>query len=206
MRYTIINENTLELTTDADYAAAAAALAEAGLKDAKVYVVPYDTLKDAEAAGYDGARVCGLVFAAQVKPEPEPAQVKPEPETLDARIARIVARPTPEVDRELLADAHALACSDDAFRKIADAHYVGQGLTVELPLGKYEHLSRGRGWARKGRGDRVAWGERTRDGYTVGPGRWTVGSTDGFSRKSSVDWWVEHVQVGAQTWTLAFKG
>ena len=215
MRYTIINENTLELTTDADYAAAAAALAEAGLKDAKVYVVPYDTLKDAETAGYDGARVCGLVFAAQgAEPEPAPAQVKPEPEpepepareTLDERIARIVARPTLEGERELLADAHALECSDEVFKQIADAHHVGQGLTVELPLGKYEHLSRGRGWARKGRGDRVAWGERTRDGYTVGPGRWTVGSTDGFSRKSSVDWWVEHVQVGAQTWTLAFKG
>lgn len=83
---------------------------------------------------------------------------------------------------------------------------MGQGLTVELPAGKYEHLSRGRGWARKGRGDRVEWGDRVRDGYRVGPGRWTVGSTDGFARKSSTDWDVEHVQVGTQTWTLAFRG
>ena len=217
MRYTIINENTLELTTDADYDAARAALAEAGFTDAKVYAVPYDTLEDAEAAGFDGAVVCGLVFATQGASAPEPARetlderiarivARPTRETLDERIARIVARPTPEGERELLADAHALECSDEAFRKIADAHYVGQGPTVELPLGKFERLSRGRGWARKGQGDRVAWGERTRDGYTVGPGRWTVGSTDGFSRKSSVDWWVEHVQVGTQTWTLAFKG
>lgn len=72
-----------------------------------------------------------------------------------------------------------------------------------LPAHRYENLSRGRGWARKGRGDDAEWGDRTDNGYRVGPGRWIVGSNDGFSRKGETTWNVRHVTVGAETWTLA---
>lgn len=75
--------------------------------------------------------------------------------------------------------------------------------TICLPPHRYEGLSRGRGWARKGRGANAEWGERTDGGYRVGPGRWTVGGNDGFSRKGEVIWTVEHIRVGEETWTVA---
>jgi hypothetical protein len=86
---------------------------------------------------------------------------------------------------------------------IRDARRVSQRSTILLPEGKYEHCSRGRGWARLGRGRDVSWGDREEGGYRVGPGRWSVGSTDGFQRKSETTWEVEHIDVGGQTWTVA---
>jgi hypothetical protein len=42
--------------------------------------------------------------------------------------------------------------------------------TIVLPAHRYEGLSRGRGWARMGRGTGVTWGERVDGGYRVGRG------------------------------------
>jgi len=78
------------------------------------------------------------------------------------------------------------------------------GPTILLPAGRYEGLSRGKGWARQGRGDSATWGEREDAGYRVGPGKWTVGSNDGFNRKEQTDWLVKHLKVGDKVWTLAF--
>lgn len=72
-----------------------------------------------------------------------------------------------------------------------------------LPPHRFESLSRGSGWCRKGKGDSATWGERTDGGYRVGPGRWIVGGNDGFRRKGSDEWTVEHVTVGGQIWTVA---
>jgi hypothetical protein len=86
---------------------------------------------------------------------------------------------------------------------LRDANRLAKSSTIVLPALRYESLSRGRGWARKGRGTVVTWGERVSDGYRVGPGSWEVGATDGFSRKDKCTWDVEHVLVGDQTWTIA---
>jgi hypothetical protein len=80
---------------------------------------------------------------------------------------------------------------------------VSRAHTILVPANRLENLSRGKGWARKGRGDRAEWGERADGGYRVGPGKWTVGGNDGFDRKREDVWDVEHVQVGAETWTIA---
>jgi hypothetical protein len=105
--------------------------------------------------------------------------------------------------KETLQRAIEIGADDKTLEMLRDATRVAQRETIVLPSHKYENLSRGRGWARKGKGDRVTWGEREDGGYRVGPGRWSVGSTDGFNRKGSTEWTVEHVQVGSETWTVA---
>jgi len=104
---------------------------------------------------------------------------------------------------ERLQKAIDLGASDATLKALAEAYRTGMGPTIILPAHKYENLSRGKGWCRKGRGDSATWGEREAKGYRVGPGRWTVGGNDGFSRKGETLWDVEHVQVGSETWTVA---
>jgi hypothetical protein len=86
---------------------------------------------------------------------------------------------------------------------LASALRVSSGSTITLPAHRYEMLSRGRGWARKGQGQSASWGNRTDRGYEVTPGRWVVGATDGFSRKASDAWVVKSVSVGSETWLVA---
>ena len=88
-------------------------------------------------------------------------------------------------------------------KRIAAALRVERKATIVLPMQRYEMLSRGKGWARKGRGDKAVWGERVEGGYEVGAGRWTVGGSDGFSRKGEDQWTVEEIKVGVETWTIA---
>jgi hypothetical protein len=109
----------------------------------------------------------------------------------------------PEVRRETLTIAQAKGATLQVLHAIANAPRVSKSDTIILPSLRYENLSRGRGWARKGKGLDAIWGERTDKGYRVGPGRWTVGATDGFSRKDSCTWTVKHVQVGSEVWTVA---
>jgi hypothetical protein len=123
-------------------------------------------------------------------------------ETVDARCARLGLPTVSDKRRESLALAHA-DVDDVAFARLAKATRLARGSTIVLPAHHYQHLSRGRGWCRRGRGDGAVWGERVEKGYRVGPGRWTVGATDGFSRKDSDDWIVAHVTVGTATWTVA---
>lgn len=86
---------------------------------------------------------------------------------------------------------------------LASALRVARKDMITLPPHRFERLSRGKGWARKGKGAAAQWGERTDDGYAVGPGRWVVGGNDGFSRKGEDVWVVEAVEVGDETWTVA---
>lgn len=85
------------------------------------------------------------------------------------------------------------------------ARRVSQVQTVLLPVGRYAHLSRGKSWCRKGNGNAAEWGEKTADGrhFRVGPGRWIVGSNDGFDRKEQTTWEVMHVTVGTSVWTVS---
>lgn len=105
--------------------------------------------------------------------------------------------------RESLERAIELGADEACLTALRDATRLCRRDTIVLPAHRYESLSRGRGWARRGRGDAAVWGERVDDGYRVGPGRWTVGATDGFSRRDSVVWVVEAVTVGDETWTIA---
>lgn len=124
-------------------------------------------------------------------------------ETVAARIARLGLEGLSDRRTETLATAHEAGVTDEGFVAIARTKRVSQKPTIILPAGRYEGLSRGRGWARQGRGDSATWGEREERGYRVGPGRWTVGSSDGFDRKSSDIWTVTHVTVGDRIWTIA---
>lgn len=126
-----------------------------------------------------------------------------------ARLETITARynagnTTPNPKRiERLARAVELGADDKALEALCDAKRTSTESTIVLPVQRFENLSRGKGWCRKGRGSAAEWGERDDGGYRVGPGRWTVGGNDGFSRKGEDTWTVKHVQVGAEIWTVA---
>lgn len=133
-----------------------------------------------------------------------------EAETLEARIerleperAKLTSRDLSDTRRETLAVAHAAGVDDRTFVTIAAELRVSRKSTIVLPAHRLEGMSRGRGWARKGRGSSAVWGERVDGGYQVGPGRWIVGGHDGFSRKGQTEWTVEHVRVGGEIWTVA---
>ena len=120
------------------------------------------------------------------------------------RLTQILAGLTvSDARRATLVRAIEIGADDAAILTLARAKRTSKHPTIILPLGRYEHCARGKGWARRGRGDAAQWGERTSDGYRVGPGRWTVGSSDGFARKDESAWHVEAVQVGAEIWTVA---
>lgn len=93
--------------------------------------------------------------------------------------------------------------SDSLIVVLVEARRVSRTDTVVLPQQRFEQLSRGKGWCRKGRGSSAEWGERDDSGYRVGPGRWTVGGNDGFSRKGEDVWLVKNVTVGDKIWTIA---
>lgn len=108
-----------------------------------------------------------------------------------------------ETRRESLAIAIALGADLATLVKLRDAGRLSRKNTITLPRHRRENMSRGKGWARKGRGKEVSWGERDDTGYIVGPGRWTVGGNDGYHRKGETVWTVTHIAVGPQTWTVA---
>jgi hypothetical protein len=126
--------------------------------------------------------------------------------TVESILALYAASNTAEINpvrRERLTRAIEMGASDSVLEAICHAARTSTTATIVLPQHRFEHLSRGKGWARKGRGEKVQWGEREDGGYRVGPGRWTVGGNDGFSRKGTVEWTVQHVTVGSETWTIA---
>ena len=104
---------------------------------------------------------------------------------------------------ESLTIAAELGADEATLTVLRDALRVRRHPTMVLPRQRLENCSRGRGWCRQGRGDSAIWGERHERGYEVGPGKWTVGGHDGFSRKGSDTWTVRQVPVGDQTWTVA---
>jgi hypothetical protein len=83
-------------------------------------------------------------------------------------------------------------------RAIAEAIRVSTGDGIIVPAHHYEGLSRGRGWARHGRGDHAVWGERVEGGYRLRlAGRWVIGGHDGFTRRGETTW---DVRVVAGIW------
>lgn len=130
--------------------------------------------------------------------------MKTETTTETTETTETTTPPTPPTPREeSLAIAAGLGADAATLEVLRAATRLSRRDTIVLPHHRFELLSRGKGWARKGQGKDVTWGERADGGYRVGPGRWTVGGNDGFTRKGEVIWTVRHVQVGAQTWTLA---
>jgi hypothetical protein len=139
------------------------------------------------------------------KPEKTPNELR-----VEAALAQYAAENTSPITAartESIEIAVELACSDAALQAIIGAVRVSRSNTIVLPAHRFERLSRGKGWARKGRGATAVWGERDdadpNGGYRVGPGRWTVGGNDGFSRKGETVWDVQHIDVGGQIWTVA---
>lgn len=105
--------------------------------------------------------------------------------------------------RESIRIAAELGADDETIEKIAEATLVGKLGYVTI-AGRYLHLSRGRGWARLGRGNDAIWGERREKGFRLrDPGTWIVYTTDGFKREDRETWIVEKINVGSQTWMVA---
>lgn len=106
--------------------------------------------------------------------------------------------------KETLTMAADAGASIEQLEILRDAMRVRRkGDTIILPRHHYESCSRGRGWARKGKGSNAEWGERVDGGYRVGPGRWVVGGHDGFRRKDADTWEVSHITIGDHIWTIA---
>jgi hypothetical protein len=79
-------------------------------------------------------------------------------------------------------------------RDIAEATRTSTGDGIIVPAHRYESLSRGRGWARLGKGKDAVWGDREPDGYRLRKeGRWIVFGSDGFNRKGETIWDVRRV-------------
>jgi len=125
-----------------------------------------------------------------------------ETETVEGRIARLGIHDISTARTESLTIAHPIV-SDEIFARLAGAPRLSRGSTIVLPHHRYELLSRGKGWARRGSGNTATWGEREPKGYRVGPGRWIVHGSDGFSRAGDVIWSVHNIVVGDKTWTIA---
>lgn len=125
------------------------------------------------------------------------------PDTTDPLATLIGERTVTDARRASLARAIELGADEYTLCELVRARRVSKSATIVLPPHRFERLSRGRGWARKGSHATATWGEREENGYRVGPGRWVVGGSDGFSRKGQDTWTVEHVQVGSETWTIA---
>lgn len=125
-------------------------------------------------------------------------------ESLDARLARLNISGLSDGRSNSVKIAHDAGVDDATLKRIAEAIRVKRDSeTIVLPRNRLELCSRGRGWARIGKGDKAQWGERVDGGYEVGPGRWTVGGNDGFTRKKEDVYDVKHVTVGGKIWTIA---
>lgn len=104
--------------------------------------------------------------------------------------------------RKSLERAVELGADDETLALLAGASRLQRRdhLRVET---RYGGLSRGRAWGRQGRGDNVRWAAKDGGVVLLTPGKWTVGSSDGYRRKESPeDWDVRHVRVGDETWTI----
>lgn len=95
-------------------------------------------------------------------------------------------------------------CTDKQIEAVLEAHRFSAGDHILLPSGRYDNLSRGRGWCRLGRGPDAQWAHDDGDGYIVSKtGTWTVGSTDGFSRKENLTYKVKKLKVGSSVCWIA---
>lgn len=122
------------------------------------------------------------------------------------RVDTIIAATTEPVSptrRESLIAAVELGADDALIARLIRATRLSRGPSITLPAGRYSGLSRSRGWCRQGAGSSASWGVEAENGWRVGPGRWTVFSSDGFRREEKTPWTVSHVIVGDATWTIA---
>jgi hypothetical protein len=86
--------------------------------------------------------------------------------------------------------------TDAQLKAIASAELANSYGKIKLPAHRYEMLSRGRGWCRSA--DGVFANDRDGSLYVVTePGQWTVGASDGFSRKDKTTYRVQRMQIGA---------
>ena len=124
-------------------------------------------------------------------------------ETATDRCTRL-ALDAPSALRLVSLDLASPLVDDETFVLVANANRCSRSETIILPAGRYEGLSRGKGWCRLGKGVHAEWGERTDKGYRVAKvGTWLIHATDGYSRHDELSWDVSRITVGNALWTLA---
>ena len=101
-------------------------------------------------------------------------------------------RTNPQRRAGILAIAAANGASIADLARIAAAPYASIGDTVAVAT-RFGHLSRGKAWARQGKGSKVTWAKKSGGTVYLTPGIWTVGSDDGFGRKEASEWTVSLV-------------
>lgn len=129
------------------------------------------------------------------------------PEALADRLLRLELTPEKgyrenNTDMKRLEEANRFV-NDKDFCRLACATVISEESTIILPPGRYDHCSRAKCWARQGKGPNAVWGDKVKNGYEVGPGKWTVGSSDGFKRSEQKNWEVHVIKVGSDTWLAA---
>lgn len=183
----------LELAAKKDKTVEERASSKIAIKSAK------KALNDAIERCFNTARDL-LAFATNEELD-ELERVTAELEAVDALGILAGAPALPEKRRESVIIAVRAGADWPTVKLIITAPRLSREDTIVLPPGRFEGLSRGRGWARMGKGSSAVWGEKASGGYRVGPGKWVIGSNDGFNRKDEVAWDVEHLKVGNETWT-----
>jgi len=134
------------------------------------------------------------------------ATVNPDDDQAVIDLAMMLGRSDPpnESRTESIRQAMKAGASYEVIGWIATSVRVFRNTSIVLPAGRYESCSRGKGWCRLGKGSAAQWGDRVNGGYQVDtPGKWIVGSNDGYNRKGETTWTVEHVKIGENTWTIA---
>jgi hypothetical protein len=182
-------------TTEAqERAAKRAAAKRAKLEQTDREITALETAR----AAVEAHRVAAEALAADVVDLDAAADV-----AIDALCTVLGATSAPsDARRESLRVAVGLGAEVDVMRTLALATRLNRKDWVPLPAGRHAGLSRGRDWCRSREGGGFA-DRRDGGGFRGTPGKWEVGSTDGYSRKDKVAWDVSHVQVGAETWTVA---
>lgn len=113
-------------------------------------------------------------------------------ETVRPGCTEAIDRTDPRRRAGMLAIASANGATIAELARIAAAPYASVGDTVAVGT-RFGHLSRGKVWARQGKGAAVVWAKKSGGTVHLTPGNWTVGSDDGYKRKERVGWTVSLV-------------
>ena len=138
-------------------------------------------------ASFEAAATVGEMSPDKIVAEEIASVPWDQMETVRPGCTEGIDRTDPRRRAGILAIAAANGATLAELARIAAAPYAAVGDTVAVGT-RYGHLSRGKAWARQGKGAAVVWAKKSGGTVHLTPGNWTVGSDDGFKRKERVEW------------------